>query len=232
MNRRWMASLPATAAQSGSQPKEQCPLLLPGGAHTWQGLALCGASFFQLPDLALLPHPTCPFPPCFSLSFPSVCFRLLPLRVSPPPVSPSVSMETCPVSPSRLRRPTPLSFSLLLLLPTSSLPNQSLPTSPCPLNFLAAPATCLQGRRASYPSRLGGVSVGPCPWGNSLGAVLAALAAQEGREQGPGEGRGEGQSTWPGSRQGKGVAGRVFWHQKGTRGETGRTKFKPWGETG
>lgn len=32
--------------------------------------------------------------------------------------------------------------------------------------------------------------MGPCPWGNSLGAVLAALAAQEGREQGPGEGRG------------------------------------------
>lgn len=36
----------------------------------------------------------------------------------------------------------------------------------------------------------GGVSVGPCPWGSSLGAVLAALAAQEGREQGPGEGGG------------------------------------------
>lgn len=32
--------------------------------------------------------------------------------------------------------------------------------------------------------------MGPCPWGNSLGAVLAALAAQEGREQGPGEGGG------------------------------------------
>ena len=33
--------------------------------------------------------------------------------------------------------------------------------------------------------------MGPCPWSSSLGAVLAALAAQEGREQGPGEGGGK-----------------------------------------
>lgn len=45
--------------------------------------------------------------------------------------------------------------------------------------------------------------MGPCPWGNSLGAVLAALAAQEGREQGPGEGNGRREGA-PGPRAGRG----------------------------
>lgn len=70
--------------------------------------------------------------------------------------------------------------------------------------------------------------MGSCPWGSSLGAVLAALAAQEGREQGPGEGGGrreEGGSTWPVSRQGKGVAGRASWHPEGMWGETSRPEF-------
>lgn len=42
--------------------------------------------------------------------------------------------------------------------------------------------------------------MGPCPWGSSLGAVLAALAAQEGREQGPGEGGGKREGA-PGCQQ-------------------------------
>lgn len=148
-----------------------------------------------------------PFPPPSHPSLPSSALPFFPLPVlpvsppsyfsssvrspAPPPISPSVSMETCPFSPACLPLPTHLSLLLSLLAPPpSSLPDQSLAISPPPLNLLAAPSTCLQGRRASYPARLGGVSVGPCPWGNSLGAVLAALAAQEGREQGPGEGRG------------------------------------------
>ena len=45
--------------------------------------------------------------------------------------------------------------------------------------------------------------MGPCPWGNSLGAVLAALAAQEGREQGPGEGNGRREGA-PGPTAGRG----------------------------
>lgn len=54
------------------------------------------------------------------------------------------------------------------------------------------------------PDMFGGVSVGPCPWGSSLGgAVLAALAAQEGREQGPGEGGGKKEGA-PGPSAGRG----------------------------
>lgn len=45
--------------------------------------------------------------------------------------------------------------------------------------------------------------MGLCPWGSSLGAVLAALAAQEGREQGPGEGGGKREGA-PGLSAGRG----------------------------
>lgn len=68
----------------------------------------------------------------------------------------------------------------------------------------------------------GGVSVGPCPWGSSLGAVLAALAAQEGREQGPGEGGGKREGA-PGPSAGRGKE----WLAEcpGTGGDSGREQW-------
>lgn len=71
------------------------------------------------------------------------------------------------------------------------------------MSLLVVPSTCPQDFRVSYPVMFGGVSVGPCPWGSSLGAVLAALAAQEGREQGPGEGGGKREGA-PGPSAGRG----------------------------
>lgn len=64
--------------------------------------------------------------------------------------------------------------------------------------------------------------MGPCPWGSSLGAVLAALAAQEGREQGPGEGGGKREGA-PGPSAGRGKE----WLAEcpGTGGDSGRQQW-------
>lgn len=64
---------------------------------------------------------------------------------------------------------------------------------------------------------------GATPWVPSLLPRLPRRAGS--RAQGRGEECVEGGSTWPVSRQGKGVAGRASWHQEGTRGGTQGTDF-------
>lgn len=213
-----MASLPATAASGPSGLRgprglsAAAPALRPVGADP--SLDLYGSR---------LPHPTCllsphsPLPPsprmaCFSPS-------LLPLLWKVPsssPVPPSGSIKTRPVSPVRVPLP--------IYPPTPRLASWPVPSAPL-LNLLAAPSTCLQGRRASYPARLGGVSVGTCPWATPRVPSLLPRLPRRAGNRAQGRAGAEGGSTWPVSRQGKGVAGRVSWHGEGTRGETGGTDF-------
>lgn len=189
------------------------------------------AHILTLPGLCSSPHPT---PPCTclsllhcSLSFLSMCFLLLPVSMlsssavspAPPPASPALSIKTglCPLpihlSPPFLSCPPPPRF-LTRLFQSLSL-----------LNLLASPFHLPAGPWASYPARLGAVSVGPCPWGSSLGAVLAALAAQEGREQGPGEGGGSREGA-PGPSAGRGKEWLAEWPGSGRgRGETRGAEF-------
>ena len=69
--------------------------------------------------------------------------------------------------------------------------------------------------------------MGPCPWGNSLGAVLAALAAQEGREQSPGEGRGRRREHLARQQAGERSGWQSVPASGGDRGRDGRNRV--WG---
>lgn len=171
-----------------------------GAAHTWEP-APFPSSCSHLPNTA---PPSCPHS---NLSLPSCLLcspKSPPVTTSAPlPVPlpcPEVYVKTRPTPTCCSPLPVHLCSVLPPLFPTSF--SVSFHPSP-PLSPLAVLSTCLQGSRASYPEMFGGVSVGPCPWGSSLGAVLAALAAQEGREQGPGEGGGRREGA-PGPSAGRG----------------------------
>lgn len=172
--------------------------------------------------------PAAPTPPVSSL-LTRPCLPLHVCPVSPLPYSPSSgrSPSSSPVPPSgsiKTRPVSPVRVPLPIYPPAPRL--ASWPVSSAPLlNLLAAPSTCLQGRRASYPARLGGVSVGTCPWATPRVLSLLPRLPRRAGNRAQGRAGAEGGSTWPVSRQGKGVAGRVSWHGEGTRGETGGTDF-------
>lgn len=142
----WSASYAAWGPSqvSSARPSSQGALSLePGPAHT---RALPPSSF---PDSSLLSSPSPPVSPFFTSPFLSppraACFSLLFLSSvwSPalPPVAPSVSLETCPVSAAYPPLPSDLSLLLSSLAPPLSRPDQRLPISP--LHLLGAPSTCL-----------------------------------------------------------------------------------------
>lgn len=117
------------------------------------------------------------------------------------------SMEACPVSPVCGPLTIHLSFLLLLsLLPSSFLDQSCLSLSSEPPG---SPFHLPAGPRASYPGRLGGVSVRPCPWGNSMGQLPGCRPCCPGCPGGQGAGpRGGGRSVWregaPGPPAGRG----------------------------
>lgn len=148
----------------------------------------------------------------------------LPFPTPPPLEGPPAPLLCLLQGPSRPVLCHPSVFPCQSIPPAPRLASWPVPSAPL-LNLLAAPSTCLQGRRASYPARLGGVSVGTCPWATPRVPSLLPRLPRRAGNRAQGRAGAEGGSTWPVSRQGKGVAGRVSWHGEGTRGETGGTDF-------
>lgn len=213
-----MASLPAAAARGPSRLR--CLRGLSAAASAPRPTGTDPSLGLAPPPVRLSPPPP-HLPPPLTLTFPSTisCFSpfLLPLLLRPQlllPLSPSVSIKTRPVSP--LRVPLPIHP------PPPRPATWPVPSVPL-LNLLAAPSTCLQGRTASYPVRLGGVSVGTCPWATPRVPSLLPRLPRRAGSRAQGRAGAEGGSTWPVSGQGKGVAGRASWHGEGTRaGDKGR----------
>ena len=136
-------------------------------------------------------------------------------------MSPSVSIKTCRASPAYPPLPTHLSL-LSSLAPTISRPDQPLPSLLC-TSWEPLPPAC----KAAGPLTLRGSVMSL--WGPVHGAtplvpsLLPWLPRRAGSRAQGREERGGG-STWPDSRQGKGVAGRASRHQEGTQGEMGGTE--------